>query len=287
MKPSLVLLTQVQLLGDTMSTSDFTIAFLCHDNFELASRVIEQTLYALTHETAATYDTILVIDGTNATDAHEDWKFIEFSKKIGIDEVRLRDRSHNCAKGDPSNNAHLHVLSNKTPYLITFESDVVLFKLDRSFDILSALKDFFEAHPNIHVGTKIDDYDCWKWKLEFQETMITPTVASINRVASHFLIYNTEGYLDTLKQTMPLAANIFYDDGEHWFNYEDYVSKIFAKPNGPGIAFFKDMPMKIFHCDIKIDDHSAHYTKDRAVKLNRLSTLYKLYGNMNETIAHR
>ena len=58
----------------------------------------------------------------------------------------------------------------------------------------------------------------------------------------------------------------FYDDGKRWFNYEDYLSQL-AHPFGPGIAFFDDVPLRVFHCDRKLSAESAHYTRDLRVKL--------------------
>jgi len=243
----------------------FTIGFICHNDFDLLEKTIPQNLHAICKDTKESYDVILVVDGAEGIDPS---RFLDSVPRWGIDEVRFRWRLRNCAGGDPSNNGHLHILSNKTPYLLTLEGDVVLFKTDSSFDILAEFRALFERHENLALATCMDDYDCWVWKLKDVGPAFELGVQSVNRLSSHFLVYNTERFCKYFIGNKRLSPDLFYEDSKGWFNYEDLLSTTFAYPAGPGIAFVKAFPIKVYHCDIKVEPGSVDYTKDLQIKIN-------------------
>lgn len=248
----------------------FTIAFIVHTGHEIMGLTIPQNLEALCGSTRERFDVILVADGV--TSESDKCRLLRAAESWGIDEVRFRSRRRNCAGGDPSNNGHFHTLSLKTPYLITLEEDVVVFRLDRSFDVLAEFRGLFERHPRLPIATRMDDSDCWVWKLEDSGREIEPGIPSVNRVASHFLAYATARMVPFI-DAASYSPEMFHDETETWFNYEDLLSAAFAEPAGPGIAFVRKFPIRVFHCDRKVAEGSPYYTKDLETKLGEFHAL--------------
>lgn len=249
---------------------NFTVSFLCHDATDLLEELIPHNMDVLCGNTSESYDVILTVDGAESTNLD---RFLSIAKSCRIDEVRYRYRGRNCADGDPSNNGHLHLFSDKTPYLMTLEGDVVIFKTDPSFDILGAFRRLFQQHGNLCLATRIDDHDCWVWKLEDSGPPFEQGVRSVNRVASHFLVYDTARCRRRFNDKEGLSTRLFHDNQDGWYNYEDFLSHTFSHPEGPGIAHVDRFPIKVFHCDEKIAPGSVYYTKDLRVKSARFSEL--------------
>jgi hypothetical protein len=243
---------------------EFTIAYLVHGDLPVLDKVIPTSLAALCDTTRHSYDLLLVIDGAETAPvdelvdrAHHRW---------GFDEVRLRWRSRHRAAGDKTNNIHTHLFSDKSRFLITIEGDVAVFR-DRDIDVLDHIAATFDRLPQLAVAQRIDDHDCWQWPLATAGPPLGPGVRSVNRVSSHFLIYDTARTRARIDATGGLPGDRFHDDGQTWFNYEDWLSQTFAAPTGPGIGFLDDIPLKVFHCDRKIEPGSAHYRRDLATRL--------------------
>jgi hypothetical protein len=254
----------------------FTIAFIVHTGHEIMSLTIPQNIEALCGYTCERFDLILIADGvTNHADR---CKLLRAADSWGIDEVRFRSRRHNCAGGDPSNNGHFHTLSLKTPYLMTLEEDVVIFLQDRTFDVLAEFRALFDRHPRLALATRMDDSDCWVWKLEQSGPDIEPGVKSVNRVASHFLTYAT-GRMAGFLRSASYCPEVFYDQSKNWFNYEDLISATFAEPAGPGIAFVQKFPIRVFHCDLKVAEGSPYYTKELTAKVGSFHARKREAGN--------
>jgi len=241
----------------------FTISFICGGGYEYFHKILENNIHVLCDNTNESYDLVLFLDGFENYDCEP---YIKLAQKHHFNEIVLRSRKSNCATGDPANNAHIHTFSTKTQYLLTFESDVAIFKTKQDVDILQEIRKLFEANENICLLTKIDDYDCWKEKLVFKPRDLCNGVHSVNRVSSHFLIYETFRCEKIIKNNS-FCLNQFYDSETEWYNYEDMISRLFSEPNGPGIGFCHSLPIKVFHCDEKIDTKSAFYTKDVSTKL--------------------
>lgn len=244
---------------------ELTIAYLIHGDIPLLDQVIPTTLEALCVGTSRRYDLLLVIDGAESaptTDimsrAHDVW---------GFDEIRLRWRTRHRASGDKTNNIHTHLVGGKSRYLITVEGDVVAFRSEPYVDVLDQIVRMFEARPDLAVAQRIDDHDCWQWQLEDVGQPLAPGIRSVNRVASHFIIYDTERMRARIAEVGGLPGDEFYDDGTRWFNYEDWLSQTFAQPDGPGIGYLDDLPLCVYHCDRKISPGSAHYRRDLPTRL--------------------
>jgi len=212
----------------------------------------------LRSNTKISHDIILVVDGSDIIDSG---LVHQRSMEWDIDEVRFRRRKRNCASGDGANNGHFHLLTDKTKYLLTIEGDVAVFLENTDFDILNAYKELFTRHKELVLATKINDYKCWIWKMEKVAKDIEKGVWSVNRVSSHFLVYNMENYRKKFN-FKNFSNQIFYDDGSNFYNYEDFLSKEFAYPNSYGIAYTDSFPFQVFHCDEKITSDSVYYKRD-------------------------
>lgn len=244
---------------------DFTIAFVCHDGIDILKKTLPQNINSLCKFTNETYDLLLVIDGVETVNYKP---LIDLAFSYGINEVRMRTRVKNCATGDPSNNGHYHLFSNKTKYLISFEEDVALFNLNYSFDILHNLKILFENHSDMCLASKMDDHDCWVWKLKNVGVPFEAGYPRVNRVSSHFLVYDTQRCDKMLSISKFKKIDLFFDNGNSWLNYEDFLSKNFAKNSSSMICNLDAFPIKVFHCDSKINKSSPYYTKSKEAKIN-------------------
>lgn len=238
----------------------FTIAFILHSEFELITRTVPHNIRQLTESTDEDFDIVMVVDGFKEEEA---LKMLKAASSWGVDEVRFRKRNRNCATGDPSNNGHYHLLSDKTQYLVSFEGDVALFKHKKSLDVLKAFKGLFQRHPELVLATKMSDHACWKWKLRKVGPEIEPGIWSVNRVASHFLVYNMYNYRRIVKP----KHDIFHEHKGEYYNYEDFLSHQFRYPLGYGIAYMDELPISVFHCDRKIAPDSEFYRRDLREKI--------------------
>jgi hypothetical protein len=248
---------------------DFTIVFVAHAGHEILERTLPQNLEAICAGTRQRTDVILSVDGYES-ESVDTGRMLRLARSAGVDEVRFRSRRRNCASGDGSNNGHVHHIVERSPYLLAIEEDVVLFRTDPSFDLLSEVRALFERHPRLAVATRMDDTEDWVWKLAQAGPDFEPGIRSVNRVASHFLLYDVARARRRLLDTGNFRLDFFHDTPDRWMNYEDLVSTTFAEPHGPGIAFLDRFPIRVYHCDRKVAPGSVHYSKDPAVKLAEL-----------------
>lgn len=244
---------------------EFTIAYLVHADVPLLRRTIPATLDALCRNTRRSYDLVLVVDGAETAPtqeilslAHATW---------GFDEVRLRWRERHRAAGDQANNIHTHFVTDKSRFLITIEGDVAAFRVREEADVLNEIAETFDRCPQLALAQRIDDHDCWQWQLKDVGRPLGTGLRSVNRISSHFLVYDTNRARPVMRQAGGIPGNRFHDDESRWFNYEDWLSRTFAQPEGPGIGFLDDLPIRVYHCDEKIALESAHYRRDLETRL--------------------
>lgn len=244
---------------------EFTIAYVVHADLPLLDLTIPSTLDTLCGGTARSYDLVLVIDGADTAPVGE---LLTRARGVwGFDEVRVRSRSRHCAGGDPSNNGHAHLVCDKSRFLITVEGDVVAFRTVPGVDVLDLIARTFERCPEMALAYRMDDHDCWEWKLRDQGPPFAPGIRSVNRVASHFLVYDTTRARPVMARAGGIPGDRFHDGDGRWFNYEDWLSGTFAVPAGPGIGYLEDLPIEVYHCDRKLVDGSAYYQRDLATRL--------------------
>lgn len=243
------------------SWPDFTINIICHSDVELLRKTLPHNLENLCARSRRSFDVIMTIDGAETAPIDQ---LLAVAAENGVDEVRMRNRRRNCASGHASNNGHVHAFSDKTRYLLTLEADVAFFNLDSSFDPLDAFAVFFERHPDRPLLHRMDDYSCWVWQLEKVSPDIEHGVWSVNRVSSHFLVYNTSA---TRRIARFPDLHRYRETMTDWHNVEDEISHRLCEPAGPGIAFPAAWPIRVFHCDRKLHEGSSHYTQDIQIKL--------------------
>jgi hypothetical protein len=248
---------------DNACPPEFTVVFLVHGPIELLDRTVPTTIEALTARTRRTVDLVLAIDGAETAPVDA---LLERAPRWGIDEVRLRRRDRNVAGGDPSNNGHAHLVPGKGRFLITVEGDVVAFRAGEG-DPLAFVAETFDRTPELALATRIDDHDCWREPLLDVGSPLAPGVRSVNRVASHFLVYDLPRALPVIWAAGGVPASSFHDSDEAWFNYEDWLSRTFAAPAGPGIGYLSELPVRVFHCDEKTAPGAATYTRSLDVRL--------------------
>lgn len=248
-----------------MKDYTFTVAFIASDGtYEYFEKTLKNNIEVLCSNTTESYDLVMFLDGLERI---EYGRYIELAKECGIGEVRLRNRTINCASGDGANNPHMHLISEETKYLVTIEADIAVFKT-KDCDILRSIRELFEINPNLCVATRIDDYDCWQEKMCFLEHNIGQGLRSVNRVSSHFLVYDTKRCCQFVSSVGGWPLSGMYDTGNTWYNYEDRVGKTFRFPDGPGIGFIDSIPFKVYHCDEKIEVGSPFYKRDLETRLN-------------------
>lgn len=246
-----------------------SICFISHED----SIVLEKTLYHnlnfLLKDNIENQFNIEIIILSSDSSISNNKKIIEFSKIFNVDEIRIKNNKIKYS-GDPSNDSHMTLLQLKTDYLITIESDVLIVPHENeNFTLKDIILDIDQYSHGL--GYKISDYDCWVWKLEKEANVMGEGVHSVNRVASHFLVYD----MNKLKKQISNSI-LFKDDYTHLYNYEDKISKLFTENNNQ-IAFFEKWPIEVWHCDEKIEKNSLYYTKDNNLKLKIIER--KLYEN--------
>ena len=101
----------------------------------------------------------------------------------------------------------------------------------------------------------------------FLEHNIGKGVRSVNRVSSHFLVYDTKRCCQYINSIGGWSLSGMYDTGAEWHNYEDRVGKTFRYPDGPGIGYIDSIPFKVYHCDEKIEEGSPFYKRDIQTRL--------------------
>lgn len=242
---------------------EFTIAFVVHGDVPLLECTVPTTIAALTEGTTRSYDLVLAVDGCESAPVTE---ILDRADAWGFDEIRLRRRDRHAASGDPSNNGHLHLPPAKGRYLICVEGDVAAFRCGPG-DPLDQIATAFDVCPTMALATRIDDHACWQWAMTDVGPPRATAIRSVNRVASQFLIFDLVRYGRVIAETGGPPGHLFHDSSQRWFNFEDWLSRTFAAPAGPGIGYLDDLPLKVFHCDEKTAPGAATYTRRLDVRL--------------------
>ncbi|MGG3806091.1 hypothetical protein [Metabacillus fastidiosus] len=247
-----------------MKDVKFKICFISHEDAEILTKTLFYNLKALVGtEHKYNYETIIL---SSDSSRENDLNILALAKQYQIDEVRIRNRKKSLKyKGDPSNESHMSILSTNADYLIVIESDVILFKKESDFDLLKEIYSFFERNKDVGIAYKMSDHECWNWKLEDVDRELEDGVRNVNRVASHFLIYNLKAFNRNLNKN----GNVFNNNYTEEFNYEDKISVESITQKKP-IAFLEDWPIEVWHCDKKVSENSGYYTKDKELKMKMI-----------------
>lgn len=240
----------------------FTVAILFHRHLDVLERTLPRTLGALTESTGEPFEVVLHCDGTPDEVAVE---VLRRRARWGVDEVRFRSRIGVLASGDASNNGHRRLLSERTRYLVVVEDDVLVVRREPAFDVLGACRALFERHPDVPVICKVSDHDLWAWKLADVGGRIEDGVRSVNRVATHFIVYDTWRFRPVATRFGAFDLDVFVDRDDWSYNWEDVVSHV-GTTGGRRIAWPEGWPLEVFHCDRKVEPGSMYNTQDPAVK---------------------
>jgi hypothetical protein len=252
----------------------FRVAFLFHADIALLRSTLPRCVEALTSGTTESFEVVLHCDGSPPETVAEVSSCLE---EWGVDELVVRQRSRHVASGDPSNNGHRRLVDScRARYLVVVEDDVVMYRTQSMFDVLSACRGLFERHPSIPVLSKVDDHAQWSWKLRDRGPGIEVGVRSVNRLSTHFVVYDTHRFVPAARRFGAFDLDVFIDREDHSYNWEDVVSHV-ATSGGRHIAFPQSWPLDVFHCDRKVAPGSMYHTQDPATKASVLAELERRY----------
>lgn len=252
----------------------FRIACLFNRDVEVLERTLPRCLDALTGATRESFEVVVHGDGTpDDIAAH----VLAQRGRWGIDELRFRTRERHVASGDASNNGHRRLFGGRARYLVVIEDDVWMHLTEPSFDVLRACRELFERHPDVPVIGKVDDHAVWAWKLDDLGPVIEPGVRSVNRVATHFIVYDLARFVPAATRFGAFEPDVFIDRGDLSYNWEDVVSHV-GTTGGRRIAWPDSWPLNVFHCDRKVADGSMYNTQDPAVKHQVIDELESRFG---------
>lgn len=247
----------------------FTVACLFHRHLDVLERTLPRSLAALTDSTTEPFEVVLHCDGAPDDVAIE---VLRRREEWGLDEVRLRRRDGQVASGDASNNGHRRLFGERSRYLIVIEDDVLVMRDEPSFDVLGACRAIFECHSDVPVICKLADHEAWAWTLRDVGPPIEPGIRSVNRVATHFIAYDTRRFRPVAERFGAFDLDVFVDREDWSYNWEDVVSHV-ATTGGRRIAWPDRWPLRVFHCDRKVAPGSMYNTQDPRVKLAVLDEL--------------
>lgn len=249
------------------------IAFLFHANLDLFRQTLARCVDALTAATSETFEIVVLADGTPDDIARQ---LPELLDEHGVDEVQLRSRRRHVASGDGSNNGHRRFFPVRAPYLVVVEDDVVMYRTERSFDVLRACRELFERHSDVPVLSKVNDYEQWSWKLADIGPQLEPGVRSVNRLSTHFIAYDVARFVPVAQQYGAFDPDVFIDRDDYSYNWEDLVSHV-GTTGGRRIAFPESWPLDVHHCDRKVEAGSMYHTQRPEVKAEVLAELEARY----------
>lgn len=251
----------------------FEIVFLFHDNLDLFARTLPRCLEALTAGTAQDFEVVVHCDGSTPEAVR---RVAEMAPTWGVDEVRARSRARWVASGDPSNNGHRRFFDSSSPYRIVVEDDVVMYRDDPHFDVLTAIRGLLERNLDVPVVCKVDDTDKWTWKLRDIGPGVEPGVRSVNRLSTHFIAYDVARFRAVASRFGAFERDVFIDREDLSYNWEDLVSHV-GTTGGRRIAFPESWPLQVFHCDVKVREGSMYNTQDPTTKMTVLDELEARY----------
>jgi len=252
----------------------FRVVVLFHRDLELLRRTLPRCLEALTAGTRETFEVVIRADGTPPDVARN---LLELAAGHPVDEVQLRGRDRFVASGAPGNNSHRRLFDTSCRYLVSVEEDVVLYRTERGFDVLRAIREVFEEHREVCALSRMDDTDQWCWELCDVGPAVEPGVRSVNRVATHWTAYDVPRFRAAAAPLGAFHPEVFIDRDDRSHNWEDVVSYV-ATTGGRRIAWPEGWPLRAFHCDRKVEPGSMYHTQDLGVRLEVLDDLERRFA---------
>jgi len=248
--------------------------FLFHRDLDLFARTLPRCLEALVTGTDESFETTIYCDGTPREVLTA---LLPLAERWGIDQVTSRRRGVRVAAGAPGNNAHRRLFPTRSRYLLVIEDDVTMYRCADTFDPLRAIRNVFESDPRSVVLSKLDDHSKWAWPLLDVEPHETPGLRIVNRLATHFIAYDTERFLPPATRFGAWWSDVFIDRDDWSYNWEDLVSHV-GTTGGRRIIVPQTWPLRAYHCDEKIAPDSMFNTQDPAVKMRVFEEIDSTFG---------
>jgi hypothetical protein len=250
----------------------FQLVLLFHADLPVLERTLPSCVDALTAGTRQTFEVIVHCDGTPVGVAHE---LLERQERWDVDEIRFRSRERFTASGDRSNNGHRRLFGGRSRFVVVVEDDVIVQRLDASFDPLTAWRGLFEAHTEVVAACAMADHADWAWALDDVGPPIAPGLRSVNRVATHLVAYDRTRFVPAAARFGAFDLDVFVDREDLSYNWEDLVSHV-GTTGGRRIACPEGWPLQAYHCDRKVAAGSMHNTQDTRVKQAVLDHLLRV-----------
>jgi len=255
-------LYEVDQVRDPGGDPLFRLVFLFHDDLAVLEQTLPACVHALTDGTRQTFEVVVHGDATPVSAARE---LLSRQAEWGVDEVRFRTRQRFVASGDRSNNGHRRLFGGRSRYLIVVEDDVLVERVEQSFDPLTALRELFEGLHEVVAVCAMTDHGDWAWHLEDVGPPLADGVRSVNRVATHLIAYDRARFLPVAARFGAFNLDVFVDRHDLSYNWEDLVSHV-GTTGGRRIAWPEGWPLRTYHCDRKVAQGSMHNTQDTRVK---------------------
>lgn len=252
----------------------FTLACAFHNTDRLLERTLPLALRSLTQPTRHEFEVLLVADRSpDETVARLLPRLAEF----GVDEFRFRRTNRLSYPGLGSNNFHANNFTTTRPYLVSFTDDSFIWKTDETFDVLDAMAGIFERHPAVTLINKVDDHDEWDSPLIDLGPEIENGVRSVNRVIDQLIAYDTGRFAPVARQFGAWDRETFSGDMGIQYHWEHLASHV-GRTAGRKIARPETWPLRVRHCDLRLDSGSIHGTQDEDVKLKCFDNLLRSQG---------
>ena len=252
----------------------FTLACAFHDTERLLERALPLAIRSLTQPTKHDFEVLLVAD--RSTDEAVA-RLLPRLAEYGVDELRFRRTDRHSYPGFGSNNFHANHFPTNRPYLVSFTDDSFIWKTDETFDVLDAMVGIFQRHPEVTLINKVDDHDEWDSPLVDVGPEIEPGVRSVNRVIDQLLAYDTQRFEPAARQFGAWERETFRQDMGFKYQWEDLATHV-GRTGGRRIARPETWPLRVRHCDLRLDPGSLHGTQDEDVKLKCFDNLLRSEG---------
>ncbi|MGI5212753.1 glycosyltransferase family A protein [Plantactinospora sp. CA-290183] len=252
----------------------FTLACAFHNTERLLERTLPLAVRSLTQPTRHDFEVILVAD--RATDEAVA-RLLPRLSEFGVDELRFRRTDRHSFAGLGSNNFHANNFTTVNPYLVSFTDDSFIWKSDETFDVLDAMAGIFERHPEVTLINKVDDHEEWDTPLIDVGPEIEPDVRSVNRAIDQLIAYNTRQFEPAARQFGAWERNTFNGDMGFEYQWESLATHV-GRSCGRRIARPERWPLRVQHCDLRLDPGSMHGTQDEDVKLKCFDNLLRSAG---------
>ncbi len=252
----------------------FTIECAFHSTARLIEHTLPLAIRSITRPTRHDYEVILVAE--RSTDDVVAGLLPRLAA-LDIDELRFRRTGRNRFSGAPSNNFHANHFTTTSPYLITFTDDTFFWKTDEQFDVLDAVAGAFSRNPELVLISKVDDHEEWDRPLTDVAPVIEPGIRSVNRVVDQFIAYNTRSFAEVARRFGAFDRDTFVGRAGFEYQWENLASHV-GTTGGRAIAYPEQWPLRVRHCDLRLEPGSMHGTQDEDVKLKCFARLLETEG---------